>query len=65
MDTIFSELNQVPNGSRNLTINHIFADHRNWDLYRCTHRIRKVEGKEVEKMLTLGINFFDDDKNSR
>ena len=52
MEEVFSELNQVPNSCRNLTINHIFADNHNWELYRCTHRIRKVEEKEVQKMLT-------------
>jgi hypothetical protein len=51
MEEVISELNQIPSSLRDLTLNHIFADHRNWELYRCTHRIRKVDEREAQKKL--------------
>lgn len=40
--------------SNELTVQHIFEDNRNWDLYHLLHRekLRDVEIAEVEKMLT-------------
>jgi len=39
---------------QHITINHIFSDNRNWDVYRYRHRdeLRYVEVAEVEKMLS-------------
>lgn len=42
------------NSSQQITINHIFVDNHNWDVYRYRHRdeLRSVEIAEVEKMLS-------------
>ncbi|KUO42198.1 MAG: hypothetical protein APU95_05395 [Hadesarchaea archaeon YNP_N21] len=39
-----------------ITINHIFLDNRNWEVYEFKHRseLRDVEVKEVRKMLECG-----------
>jgi len=42
------------NSPQQITINHIFSDNHNWDVYRYRHRdeLRYVEIVEVEKMLS-------------
>lgn len=53
--TINNLLGQTAINSENhlITINHIFSDNHNWDVYKFKHRggLRDVEVKEVEKML--------------
>lgn len=43
-----------------ITINHIFSDNHNWDIYEFKHRgdLREVEVKEVRKMLECGEKGF-------
>lgn len=43
-----------------ITINHIFYDNHNWDVYEFKHRgeLREVEVKEVRKMLECGKKGF-------
>jgi len=43
-----------------VTINHIFSDNHNWDVYEFKHRgkLREVEVKEVRKMLECGKKGF-------
>jgi len=42
------------------TLNHIFSDNHNWDVYKFGHRgmLREVEIDEVERMLTCGDRGF-------
>ncbi len=44
------------NPPQQMTINYIFSDNHNWDVYRYNHRgeLRSVEIDEVEKMLRCG-----------
>lgn len=51
-DTISSIFPIYP--PKQITINHIFSDNHNWDIYRYRHRdeLRSVEIAEVEKMLS-------------
>jgi len=43
-----------------ITINHIFSDNHNWDIYKLKHgrELREVEVKEVQKMLKCGKKGF-------
>jgi len=52
------DLENKPN--KRITINHIFSDNHNWDIYTLKHRkeLREIEVKEVQKMLKCGKKGF-------